>query len=713
MSARPIDAELLEALWPLERLGELIDSVSARVGGRSDRAIDPEPLPPGRAEVDLLLEPWLRRAAERRGLEFGRSTTLLGDLRETLAAIAPAIVAIEKNGEPRYLAVLRSSRNSTIVIDLAGERRRLSTPQIAAALLPPATAAVGRSLDMLLDTVAAQGQRRRRAHEQLLRDVVGGLPVGGFWLIRPSPSVGLWRRLRFARLPRRVLLLSAIYTLTYILTLGAWWLLGRGALGGRLDPEWLTAWCGVTLTVIVLGTASTWLEGMTALELATVVKQMLLEGALRIRPELVRHLGLGQLLGLVIESGMLESVALAGGFLMLVAVIEWCAAFFVLSHAAGASWLVPAAALTGAGVAIGAAFSWRARARWVRARLGLTLDLTEKLLGHRTRLIQEEPARWHADEDGMLSRYNDTATRADWAVGAVIVAPRLWMLLAFAGLAPTLLSGGHSPVGMALAIGGMLLVLRALSKVGSALDSLAVATVAWSNTRVLTQRPAIEATPAPRSTMTVSPTPRSGDLAIEARGLVFRYGPDRPPALRGCDLRICVGERVLIEGPSGGGKSTLMSVLGGLRRAESGLLLHRSLDLETIRALGQAPPVVFAPQFHDNHVFSSTFAFNVLLGRAWPPSDDDMRLAREVCDELGLGPLLDRMPGGLNQIVGDTGWQLSHGEKSRMFVARTLLQKGDVVMLDESFAALDPETLQRCMEVVQRRAGTLIIAAHV
>ena len=83
-----------------------------------------------------------------------------------------------------------------------------------------------------------------------------------------------------------------------------------------------------------------------------------------------------------------------------------------------------------------------------------------------------------------------------------------------------------------------------------------------------------------------------------------------------------------------------------------------------------------------------------------------------VCRELGLGPLIDRMPSGLLQIVGETGWQLSHGEKSRLFMARALLQDADIVILDESFAALDPETLQQAMDCALKRADTLVLVAH-
>jgi ABC-type transport system involved in cytochrome bd biosynthesis fused ATPase/permease subunit len=70
------------------------------------------------------------------------------------------------------------------------------------------------------------------------------------------------------------------------------------------------------------------------------------------------------------------------------------------------------------------------------------------------------------------------------------------------------------------------------------------------------------------------------------------------------------------------------------------------------------------------------------------------------------------MPAGLQQLVGETGWQLSHGERSRIFVARSLLQVLDVRVLDESFAALDPDTLDEVLAAVLARPEALIVIAH-
>ncbi len=154
----------------------------------------------------------------------------------------------------------------------------------------------------------------------------------------------------------------------------------------------------------------------------------------------------------------------------------------------------------------------------------------------------------------------------------------------------------------------------------------------------------------------------------------------------------------MLEGASGGGKSTLASLLTGLRAIESGSL--------------QVGAIAAAPQFHDNHVLGETFAFNALMARNRIPEPSEIAEAEALCRELGLGGLLERMPAGMLQLVGESGWQLSHGERSRLYIARALLQRADMLLLDESFAALDPENLKLVMDCVLRHAPGVLVIAH-
>jgi len=207
-------------------------------------------------------------------------------------------------------------------------------------------------------------------------------------------------------------------------------------------------------------------------------------------------------------------------------------------------------------------------------------------------------------------------------------------------------------------------------------------------------------------------SPAHPDIFIEANDISFRYRPSGDPVLDHCTLRIGPGDHILLEGASGGGKSTLASVLSGMVRPQSGLVLARGLDRQTMGAPGWRRSVAAAPQFHENHVLTGTFAFNLLMGREGWITQKDHAEAQLVCEELGLGPLLEKMPAGMLQMIGETGWQLSHGERSRLYIARALLQNADVLIFDESFAALDPDNIRRALECVLRRARSVLVIAH-
>jgi ATP-binding cassette subfamily B protein len=333
------------------------------------------------------------------------------------------------------------------------------------------------------------------------------------------------------------------------------------------------------------------------------------------------------------------------------------------------------------------------------------------MVGHRTRVAQERSDSWHDAEDEMTEHYLRESNTMDRISLALSCIPRGWLVLALLGLWIPFVSGTASSATMAVSIGGILIAFLALEKLVEGLQSVLSAGIAWKQVADLFRAAAKpEETGSPEFALQNQRQERR--TVIDAHDLTFRYRSNGEPVLRGCDLQIRDGERLLLEGSSGGGKSTLASLLTGLRDPQSGLLLLNGLDYKTLGKTGWRRRIVSAPQFHENHVLTGTFAFNLLMGCAWPPTQANLAEAETVCRELGLSHLLSRMPGGLLQMVGETGWQLSHGERSRLFLARTLLQKADLVILDESFAALDPENLEQCLRATFKRVNTLLVIAH-
>jgi ATP-binding cassette subfamily B protein len=330
--------------------------------------------------------------------------------------------------------------------------------------------------------------------------------------------------------------------------------------------------------------------------------------------------------------------------------------------------------------------------------------------------VQEAGKHWHDDEDRALESYLKLSRLRDFDATLLLALPRGWLLAGVCGLAPAFVNGQSSQQSLAVSLGGVLLVYRALDKLAESLATLAAAGIAWQQVapffRAASRRQS-KGLPAYATGPTTGTLRRAaGSALIEAHDLAFRYDGRDEQVLRGCRLSVHAGDRVLLKGPSGGGKSTLASLLPGMRSPQGGLLLLDGLDRQTLGAEGWRRRVASAPQFHENHVLTETFAFNLLMGRSWPPRPQDVAEAEAVCLELGLGELLARMPAGFWQMVGESGWQLSHGERSRLYIARALLQGAELVVLDESFAALDPENLRLALSCVLRRAPTLVVVAH-
>jgi len=707
--------------WSLSQLGSGLEAL-ARKSGLRPKPVQVPPPPSSIASIDGaaanrdVLNQWIESAATWLGLEAEPSVVPYEGLERLVENVGPAILEVPENGTARFLFLLprNGARVSVLAPDLRTERLQIET--VRSVLCRAVEEPVATEVDRLLDEASIASARRGAARAALLLERLRSREVGGCWLLRQSPGSSFWSQVNRIHLPRRLGVLLTAHAAEYLLLILSWWLIGRAALSGHLDSGWLLAWALILLTLVPFRVLSTWLQGVLAINGGLLFKHRLLFGALRLKPEEIRHKGVGQFLGEVMESEAVESLALGVGFQGLTAAIELLAAETVLSQGVGRGLeLILLPVWVALALLMGARYL-RQRQRWTETRLSMTNDLTERMVGHRTRLAQEARRHWHNGEDEALERYLDLSEKMDGAAALLTaIAPRGWLILGLLGVTWAFVTSRGSNIRLAIALGGILLGYRALKRLASGLMSLADAVISWQKVAPLfhaAARPQLHGSPAIGFTPATQNGESGAATVMEAHDLIFRYEERGEPVLRGCNLTVRPGERLLLEGSSGGGKSTLASLLVGLRAPQSGLLLLHGLDRQTLGELGWRQRVVSAPQFHENHVLTETFAFNLLMGRRWPPREEDMQEASAICRELGLEPLLNKMPAGMLQMVGETGWRLSHGERSRVYIARALLQGAEVVIFDESFAALDPRNVRLALDCVLSRARTLLVIAH-
>src|SRR3954471_18302011 len=199
---------------------------------------------------------------------------------------------------------------------------------------------------------------------------------------------------------------------------------------------------------------------------------------------------------------------------------------------------------------------------WSEARLDMTHELVEHMAGHRTRLAQEWPSRREASEDLTVRDYLEVSRELDGAIvpiaagaagGSAILAPL--------GLAPAFVGGRGSRAEVAISLGGIVLAGRAFAGMARGVTALSHAGVGWASVSDLLRaaRAPVERTPpAPPVQAGVGESHRT---LVDASEVTFRYRPEGEAVLRGLELTIRQGDKILLEGASGEGKSTLAALL--------------------------------------------------------------------------------------------------------------------------------------------------------
>lgn len=208
------------------------------------------------------------------------------------------------------------------------------------------------------------------------------------------------------------------------------------------------------------------------------------------------------------------------------------------------------------------------------------------------------------------------------------------------------------------------------------------------------------------------PGPAPADGRISLSGVCFAHDhgqePGRPEVLHGLDLDIADGEWVALVGPSGVGKSTLLSLLWRAADPRRGMVCLGGRDLRELSLAQLRSRVALVAQ--DTLLFSGSLEDNLRMASPQACRRDIEAALRDV----QLADLVDSLPQGLQTEVGEFGAHLSGGQRQRLALARALLRRAPVLLLDEPTSSADPRTEQALLQVLRPLRGrrTLVMAAH-
>lgn len=207
---------------------------------------------------------------------------------------------------------------------------------------------------------------------------------------------------------------------------------------------------------------------------------------------------------------------------------------------------------------------------------------------------------------------------------------------------------------------------------------------------------------APRVARGAAPAPSARTATLTLDGVVVRHEGRAGPSLPATDLVVAPGETVALTGPSGGGKTTLLSVLLGFTPPSEGRVLVGGVPLDTLAPDSWHEQIAWVPQHP--YLFAGSVAANVRLAR---PDASDAAVARALAD--AAAPDLD--PG---LVLGEAGAGLSAGQRQRVALARAFLADRPLLLLDEPTAALDGATESAVADAVRRLAEgrTVLLVTH-
>jgi ATP-binding cassette, subfamily C, bacterial len=195
---------------------------------------------------------------------------------------------------------------------------------------------------------------------------------------------------------------------------------------------------------------------------------------------------------------------------------------------------------------------------------------------------------------------------------------------------------------------------------------------------------------------------------VQLAQVSFRYTPDGRPAVRDLDLDIPAHRTTAIVGPSGAGKTTIADLVMGLIAPDSGGIMVDGAPLEPEAVRRWREQIGYVAQ--DTFLFHDTVRANLLWARPGATEED----LREALRLASADVFIRRLPRGLETVIGDRGVLLAGGERQRLALARSLLRRPALLILDEATSSLDSENERQIQHAIDRLHGriTILVITH-
>lgn len=200
--------------------------------------------------------------------------------------------------------------------------------------------------------------------------------------------------------------------------------------------------------------------------------------------------------------------------------------------------------------------------------------------------------------------------------------------------------------------------------------------------------------------------PENNSITFE--NVSFRYEDAGRDALHQINLAIKEGEHVAFVGPSGGGKTTLASLVARFFDTTEGRILIGNKDVKEISSRQLMDMVSFV--FQDSKLLKTSILENVRMGKKEATREEVMQALKEAqCEDI-----IAKLPDGIDTVIGSSGTYVSGGEAQRLSIARAMLKNAPILILDEATAFADPDNEAKVQEAFSRlsRGKTVIMIAH-